>query len=577
MKDTKELRDKIIQTLKIVSLALVLSFGISIIYAAPTQNPPNGNTPEPINAGVNNQVKTGGILEVFNFWVNSSMGVTGGATFGGNVGIGTTTPNNSLDIYSASKPAIGFSGIGDSSYKWTLGMDVANGGGFVISSSTSLGTNARFVISGNGNVGIGTTSPEQSLSVNGPIYSGTGGFKFPDGNFQTIAVKTNQALFNTSIGDGTLPFNTTGNNNTAFGAQALYLNTTGSYNTAYGMQALYYNYTSSNNTATGYAALRLNNGSYNTANGVSALTNNTGGLSNTAIGAQTLQANTTGSYNTATGNFALYANTTGNYNTAIGINALANNTGSAANDNTAIGSLALRFNTTGYSNTANGKEALRDNTTGANNTSIGVQSLHRNTTGNNNTAIGGQALYINTTGSSNTAIGSAANVSTAALSNATAIGYGAVVNASNKVRIGDTLVTVIEGQVGWSATSDERLKKNIEEYTHGLDFISKLRPVTFKFKSDDTEKVHSGFLAQEVEAIKIPFYGLNRPEGNQSYYTLSYSEFVVPLVNAVKELKVFIDDIYNRLTKNDEEISLLKKENSELRARIEKLETILLK
>jgi hypothetical protein len=51
---------------------------------------------------------------------------------------------------------------------------------------------------------------------------------------------------------------------------------------------------------------------------------------------------------------------------------------------------------------------------------------------------------INTTGSNNTALGFDASVSANNLNNATAIGSGAIVNASNKVRIGDNNVTAID-------------------------------------------------------------------------------------------------------------------------------------
>ncbi len=55
-----------------------------------------------------------------------------------------------------------------------------------------------------------------------------------------------------------------------------------------------------------------------------------------------------------------------------------------------------------------------------------------------------------------------ANVSTGDLTNATVIDANAIVDASNKVRIGNAAVTVIEGQVAWSYPSDRRLKENIQ-------------------------------------------------------------------------------------------------------------------
>lgn len=44
------------------------------------------------------------------------------------------------------------------------------------------------------------------------------------------------------------------------------------------------------------------------------------------------------------------------------------------------------------------------------------------------------------------------------LNNSTVIGFGAIVNASNKVRIGQTTLT-IQGQVDWSFPSDIRIRK----------------------------------------------------------------------------------------------------------------------
>ncbi|MFA6198757.1 MAG: hypothetical protein WC734_06450, partial [Patescibacteria group bacterium] len=87
----------------------------------------------------------------------------------GNVGIGTTSPNQKLSIYNnAADSAIEFSSASGANYKWTMGLDYTDGS-FRIASSSALGTNDRFVINGNGNVGIGTTDPGAKLEVVGGI------------------------------------------------------------------------------------------------------------------------------------------------------------------------------------------------------------------------------------------------------------------------------------------------------------------------------------------------------------------------------------------------------------------------
>jgi len=51
-------------------------------------------------------------------------------------------------------------------------------------------------------------------------------------------------------------------------------------------------------------------------------------------------------------------------------------------------------------------------------------------------------------------VGSGAGVAFDDLTNATAIGFQAVADASNKIRLGNTSVTVIEGQVPFTFPSD---------------------------------------------------------------------------------------------------------------------------
>jgi hypothetical protein len=192
----------------------------------------------------------------------------------------------------------------------------------------------------------------------------------------------------------------------------------------------------------------------------------------------------TGGDNTATGDKALQFNTTGIRNTATGQAALINNT-------------------TGISNTATGKSALSDNNSGNNNTAIGQDALRFNTTGNDNTAMGLNALSSNITGNRNTAVGFGANVREGNLTNATAIGAEAIVSDSNKIRLGNAAVTVIEGQVPYTFISDARQKENFLP-VDGEETLRKLRQLTvssWNYKGQDpTQLRHYGPMAQDFFA-----------------------------------------------------------------------------
>ena len=366
----------------------------------------------------------------------------------------------------------------------------------------------------------------------------------------TIGLGGGSISTNLALGINTLYNNTTGNDNSAIGSFALLSNTTGSFNTANGNKALYSN-------TTGY---------FNTANGVSALYSNSVGSNNTANGAKALYSNTTGYFNTANGISVLSANTTGWYNTANGAN-------------------ALLFNTTGGLNTAYGANALYFNITGFYNSANGYSALFNNTTGEYNTADGCQALYNNKTGNKNTGLGYHSNVAANNLQNAMALGYRAIVNASNKVQVGNLNVTVIGGQVGWSTFSDGRFKKNIKQNVPGLEFINKLNPVTYtleikKFdrflgKNDSIinskesqegyavgeQKIRTGFIAQEVEKtaqeIGYDFDGINHPQNEKDNYSLVYADFVPSLVKAVQELNTNLQKQNDDLQKQIDELKIM--------------------
>jgi hypothetical protein len=181
------------------------------------------------------------------------------------------------------------------------------------------------------------------------------------------------------------------------------------------------------------------------------------------------------------------------------------------------------------------------------------------TTGNDNVAIGVNAgLYASnqTTGSNNTAIGAYAEYGSANLSNATVIGSGATVSASNSIRLGNTSVTYIGGQVGWTTASDSRIKKNIVNSTYGLATVLKLRPVEYNLTSNDFKQV--GFIAQEVQKL-VPEVVTGK-EGDLSkgeILGITYSNLVPVLTKAIQEQQKQIEDQNAKIAAQQKQIEEL--------------------
>jgi hypothetical protein len=129
----------------------------------------------------------------------------------------------------------------------------------------------------------------------------------------------------------------------------------------------------------------------------------------------------------------------------------------------------------------------------------------------------------------------------------------------NRVRIGNNAMTSIGGQVGWTTISDQRVKQNIQQDVKGLDFLLKLKPVTYNYSIEKSNQIQkatiaedwpskhnvekirfSGFLAQDVQKAAreggYDFSGVDQPEDADGLWGLRYAEFTVPLVKAVQEL-----------------------------------------
>ena len=145
------------------------------------------------------------------------------------------------------------------------------------------------------------------------------------------------------------------------------------------------------------------------------------------------------------------------------------------------------------------------------------------------------------------------------------------VNGANAIILGNNDVLNAYIKVDWTVTSDKRDKTDIEPFNHGLSWINKLNPVTYRWdmRSDYEDgrtpdgtnkkpKLNVGLIAQEeLEVEKEHGYG-DTPDkmlvthvGEEGNYGMQYSKLVPILINAVKELS----------TKNDElaaEIASLK-------------------
>jgi hypothetical protein len=144
---------KFIQEVGVMSLSIAIAFvlvmGMAIAkgWKEPTQSPPNGNIPAPINVGDVDQIKTGG-LSVDEFSAYGNVILKGDV-----LSFDETMP---LDVWSfggSTDVARITSSMGNSSHYFLL--HIRNTGG----------DNDKFVVKGDGKVGIGTANPTSPLTI----------------------------------------------------------------------------------------------------------------------------------------------------------------------------------------------------------------------------------------------------------------------------------------------------------------------------------------------------------------------------------------------------------------------------
>lgn len=94
--------------------------------------------------------------------------------------------------------------------------------------------------------------------------------------------------------------------------------------------------------------------------------------------------------------------------------------------------------------------------------------------------------------------------------------------------------------------SDARAKTNIRNFTNGLQVITQLRPVTYRFLNEGQSyqrysEQEIGLLAQEVESI-LPGAVITDDSGSK---LINYNALIPVLIDAVKTLQAEVDALKN--------------------------------
>tara|TARA_B100001057_G_scaffold141044_2_gene140792 strand:+ start:3686 stop:7027 length:3342 start_codon:yes stop_codon:yes gene_type:complete len=355
----------------------------------------------------------------------------------GNVGIGSSTPGELLQIYDASgNPTIHVRANNQNTASLKFEND---DGDWTISSGTSsyplkfaVGGSDKFTILNDGKVGIGTTSPSTVLEVNGSFKAGGLAYPTSDGSANQV-LKTD--------GSGTLSFVDQSGGGGGGG-----LSSDSQYNTVGGTNAgdSFTGTDAEGNTLIGYdAGTAITTADDNTCLGFDAGKALTTGGSNTFVGAEVGETCTTGSQNICVGRRSGQSLTTGFNNIFIGRQAGQNTT--EGNDNVSIGTYALLNNQTGIRNTVVGSNSGRAITTGTESCFFGAYAGYSLTTGSHNNSFGYQAGYSLISGAHNNFYGKQS-------------GYNCTTGHRNTGYGNNTLLALTTGQrntgIGYSSGKD---------------------------------------------------------------------------------------------------------------------------
>ena len=430
---------------------------------------------------------------------------------------------------------------------------------------------------GSSNTFIGTNAGQSNTTGgNNSFFGVSAGSSNITGTFNTFlgnsAGQYSNGSYNTSTGNASLQSNSSGNQNTAIGQGASQANTTGSFNISVGQIALQNNTSGSSNIALGQQAGRyisdgatgnsITNTSIYIGTNTKALANNQSNQIVIGDSATGLGSNTTVLGNSSTVTTAIYGNLglgTTSPNDVLELkSASANNPNLRLYSTFNAGASAYGINwyrdydsatnaIAGYIRYNRGGGSDGDMLFGTG-TNAGVSERMRITSGGrvlmggtSDNGLGTLQVW-HPTGGAGLMLrnGSDLVLEPASLPNNLAGFYNDY--GSIQAFVGGATGAYCNGTT-WVNGSDIRLKKDINTITfNGLDAISLLRPVSYKFISDEKEKERIGFIAQEIQEVLPQVVD----DSSGEHLGVDYGSITAALVKAIQELSAEINILKNK-------------------------------
>jgi hypothetical protein len=464
-------------------------------------------------------------------WVTNSSNIFNN---GGNVGIGTTTPANKLDVVGAIKVSAGFKADNGSASVASYRFDSdANTGLFLpVADNLAVTTNGseKMRITSAGNVGIGTTTPADKLTVQTSGY----GISQTDGTVSVgtyinasggwLGTKSNHPLyFFTSNNNPSMTLTTGGNLGIGTLTPIAPLQFS---NSLINNKVVLFDCCNSDHQFYGFG-VNTNSLRYQVAESISSHVFYAGSSASTSNELMRIQ---------------------GNGNVGIG-------TSTPASKLDVAGSLTVGATYAG-SNAAPANGAIIEGSVGIG-TNIPNNPLHLVTSSIPSAKY--IAVFQNLT---NAAGGSQGLEIQAGTDGAT--GTSRLINFRRPDAT--TLGSIVQNSVSsvaYLTTSDIRLKTNIKESQYGLKTILNIQVKDYNYK-DDLTRMQTGFIAQQLYEQFPQSVAVGGEDPKSDPWMVDYSRLSPVLVKAVQELQVQIEALKAENEK-------LKAENGSFKTDIEKI------